>query len=80
MAAILMVLLKEKTARTGKFQLTDDELWCALKSSGVVRGCRSVMDQKEKALTKDDALLFDEKQVIPFLCYVITSALFCKYA
>ena len=61
---ILMELILVKKKRRNSVYLTDEELFGALQSSGMVRGCKTVLEKNaETAITHDEALAEEQKQV-----------------
>ena len=63
-AGVLMEYIHVKEKKTNSVYLLDDELYSALQTCGVVRGNRDVLDKKrESALSTDDALELEQKQV-----------------
>ena len=62
--ALLMDVIIENKKRTGKDTLRDEELYLVLKNSGLVRGCREILEKMaDETMSSDKALQYEAKQV-----------------
>ena len=59
-----MDVIIENKKRTGKDTLRDEELYLVLKNSGLVRGCREILEKMaDETMSSDKALQYEAKQV-----------------